>query len=842
MKDSLKEKGLQEEIASLRRRMEELERCGKAVSSSGEACSCEVFEFAMDGIFIIDLKGRYIDVNPAGCKMFGYRKEEFLSSDIRLLLFPEDVERSFKLGERDWRHGAFIPDYRMRRKDGSEAWVELTVKPFKRGGEDLVLGIKRDVTGRKKAQDGLLKTREELERKVKERTAELTEINSALGEEVKKRKSAEDTLKALIEGTSSVTGEEFLRSLVRHLASVLKINYAFIGELCGENKVRTLALWAGEDFAENIEYRTAKTPCEDAAQKACCRHSEKARDLYPEDKLLADMGIESYIGVPLFNSEKKPIGILVAMDNKPMPAEPDHCGILQIFAARASLELQRKKAEERLTESERKFRSMAENLPIGVSITNEAGDFLEANPALWNMFGYGSKEEFLKVNVSVLYVNPEDRRVCVELIKMGAGKDLEVRCRRKNGAEFLGSLTSVSQTSGENEARFISIFQDVTERKKIEAELLKAQKLDSIGVLAGGIAHDFNNLLLGILGNVSIAKNCLRPGDKAFELLDRVENAALRSKDLTKQLLTFSRGGEPLTEPSHIEQLIRDSASLVLRGTDVSCKFLFPRDLWPVEIDQGQIAQVINNIILNARQAMPSGGTVTVSAENIEAWAGPPLPLKSGSCVKIAIKDRGMGMPKKVLSKIFDPFFTTKKKASGLGLAISYSIIKKHRGHIGAESKPGEGSSFHIYLPSAHNEAEPESAQISQARRGKVLVMDDEDFVREVSGEMLELLGYTAGFAKNGEEAVELFRRAKEAGEPFDAVILDLTVPEGMGGKEALAKLIEMDPEVRAIVSSGYSKDPIMSEYHKHGFKGVIAKPYTVPEFGRAVNSVLAKR
>ncbi len=1090
------EKGLKEEIESLRRRLSEIERCGKP-GSPNEACYCEIFRSAMDGMFIIDLTGRYVDVNPAGCRMFGYAEEEFLSSDIRLVLFPEDVEAAFKRGEKSWRHGAFVPESRMRKKDGSEIWVELTVKPFKSNGKDLVLRIKREITSRKKAQESLLRTREELEREVIERTAELTGMNAALEEEIKRRKGAEEMLKALIEGTSSVTGEEFLRSLARHLASTLKLHYAFVGELSGEGKdrVRTRVLWAGDGFAENFEYELANSPCEKVINTGLCCYPENVSALFPEDRLLAEMGIESYIGVPLLDAGNDPIGILVAMDTRPLSIEPDPCGIFRIFALRASLELQRqraeesrkkstemlqsiidnsmaiiylkdgngrymlvnklyetlfhikkeqvagktdydvfpkemadkfrendrrvleagrpfefeesalhpdgkihtyismkftipsipgavcgisaditerkaaeealraseeklkeaqeigrignweydlvkdkrywsdevfrifglskedlrsyaslesylkfvhpddvedvkrttqeafknknpyaldyriilpdgsvrtvhsqgrvffgkdgapvrmsgtvqditerKRAEDRLAESEKKFRDLIESLPIGVSVTNEAGDFLEANTAICRIFGFGSKEELKKFTVPSLYVNPEDRGVSVEMIKVGAAREIEIRCKRKNGAEFLGSFTSVSQTSADGEPLFISILQDVTDRKKIEAELLKAPKLDSIGVLAGGIAHDFNNLLLGVLGNVSIAKDYLKPGDKAFELLDKVENAALRSKDLTKQLLTFSRGGEPLTEPSHIEQLIRDSAGLVLRGTDVSCKFLFPRNLWPVEADQGQLAQVINNIILNARQAMPGGGAITVSADNAVMDSVTALPLKPGEYVKITVKDRGIGMTKKVLGKVFDPFFTTRKKASGLGLAISYSIIKKHRGHIAAESKAGEGSSFSIYLPSALEQSLTEGARKNSAHRGKVLVMDDEQMVRDVSGDMLELLGYKAEFAGTGEEAVELFKKAKEAGSPFDAVILDLTVPDGMGGKDALKLLLEMDPNVRAIVSSGYSKDPIMSEYHKHGFKGVIAKPYTVPEFGRVINAVLADR
>jgi CheY-like chemotaxis protein len=381
--------------------------------------------------------------------------------------------------------------------------------------------------------------------------------------------------------------------------------------------------------------------------------------------------------------------------------------------------------------------------------------------------------------------------------------------------------------------------QDVTEHRKMETEILKAQKLDSIGVLAGGIAHDFNNLLLGVLGNVSVAKTYCRPGEKVAEMLDEIEKAALRTKGLTRQLLTFSKGGQPVKEPVAMEQIARDTAHIVLRGSSVNCGYSFPDGLWPVEADQGQLSQALNNIILNSMQSMPDGGDVKISAENIEVAEGAPMPLKPGRYVKTTVEDRGFGIPVKLLSKVFDPFFTTKQKASGLGLAVTYSIIKKHQGHIGIDSEPGEGTSVHVYLPAAKADPAGKEKDMICKGSGRVLVMDDEELVRDVASEMLNVLGYEAEFAVEGKEAVELFSAARAEGRPFDLVILDLTVPGGMGGKETMQKLMEIDPKVRAIVSSGYSKDMILSEYKKFGFSGVIAKPYRVSEFSAAVKSAL---
>lgn len=327
---------------------------------------------------------------------------------------------------------------------------------------------------------------------------------------------------------------------------------------------------------------------------------------------------------------------------------------------------------------------------------------------------------------------------------------------------------------------------DITERKRMEEELFKARKLESLGDLAGGIAHDFNNLLLGILGNVSVAKNMVRPDDRVFDMLDQVEKAATRAKGLSRQILTFSRGGEPVREAASIGDLLRNSAAAVLKGSNSRCEFGLPEDLWAADVDEGQAGHVFNNILLNAVQSMPDGGVISIEAVNFVMAGDNSLPLKEGGYVRVAIKDTGCGIPEKDIGRIFDPFFTTRQKASGLGLALSYSIVKKHDGYICAKSKQGKGTVFYVYLPAAQKEAcverpgEPEKYVTGKHR---ILVMDDEELVRDVMEAMLGNLGFEASFALNGAEAVGLFRKAKESGRPFDAVILDLTVPGGMEGR-----------------------------------------------------------
>ncbi|MFC1841419.1 ATP-binding protein, partial [Thermodesulfobacteriota bacterium] len=369
--------------------------------------------------------------------------------------------------------------------------------------------------------------------------------------------------------------------------------------------------------------------------------------------------------------------------------------------------------------------------------------------------------------------------------------------------------------------------------------LLRTQKLESVGVLAGGIAHDFNNILTTILGNISLARMKVTPDNELFDLLGEAETASAKAQMLTKQLLTFAKGGVPVKEIALIKDIIKESATFVLRGSKSICEFLIAEDLWPMEIDVGQINQVINNIVINANQAMPNGGTIQVAAENLIIEHRHDLPIKPGRYIKISITDQGAGIPEKHLLNIFDPYFTTKQKGSGLGLASSYSIIKKHDGHITVESRLGIGTTFQIYLP-ASDKAVPEKDQIGLIKgQGRILMMDDEAPLKKMIGRMLKNLGYESEFAQDGAEVIRMFKEAKKAGKPYDAVILDLTIPGGMGGKESIDELLKIDPEIKAIVSSGYSDDPVLSNFQDYGFKGMMPKPFESHLLSKVLHEVL---
>jgi two-component system cell cycle sensor histidine kinase/response regulator CckA len=470
-----------------------------------------------------------------------------------------------------------------------------------------------------------------------------------------------------------------------------------------------------------------------------------------------------------------------------------------------------------------------------------------------------NEKKIVKVNPAILELLKFSRKDLVgyKLSEVGIFKDrelLETAYQNVNNYGFV-FFENIQVESKEGERILTELYlidrakliqcniRDITERKKLEEDMLKSQKLESIGLLAGGIAHDFNNLLTAILGNINLAKMSINMESGAYRYLEAANKASDRAGQLTQQLLTFSQGGTAKKKPESIAKIIKESDILALSGSGIKTEFDIPENLWPVEVDESQINQMFFNIITNAKQASPEGGTIKIKAENTILEKN-KISLKSGNYVKISIEDNGVGISKDNISKIFDPYFTTKQKGKGIGLAVAYSIAKKHNGYITVVSTLGVGTTFILYFPASDDKIiiKKKEKKKSLKGKGRLLIMDDEEMVRDVLGKLLKKLGYEVGYAADGAEAIKMYITAKQSEQPFAAVIMDLTIPGGMGGKIAIRKLKEIDPKVKAIVASGYSNDPIMANFNAYGFEAAISKPYTIMEIGKILREVLVKK
>ncbi|OGQ95597.1 MAG: hypothetical protein A2521_07925 [Deltaproteobacteria bacterium RIFOXYD12_FULL_57_12] len=505
---------------------------------------------------------------------------------------------------------------------------------------------------------------------------------------------------------------------------------------------------------------------------------------------------------------------------------------------------ERTQIEAALRESEERYRDLFESASDLIQIIDRQGRLLYVNRAWRQTLGY-TVAEVATLNLYDI-IAPQRRLECFDLMKNLAENNssfvLETEFIAKNGA-VIQVEGSFSSRDGKGEVAAVrSIFREVTDRKRLEEERIRHQKLESLGMLAGGIAHDFNNILMVIMGNLNLASRSLSEDDPIRKHLLATEKATLRARDLTLQLLTFAKGGAPIRRTTSIAALLRDSTEFVSHGANVKCVLELADDLQPVNADAGQLGQVVQNLVLNAFQAMPHGGVATISARNRVISEHDRLPLKNGHYVEILVQDQGPGIPAQDIPRLFDPYFTTKAKGQGLGLAVVHSIVTKHDGLITVQSIPGEGSVFFVFLPVATRVESidgPGTGDVLMQGQGRILLMDDDPQVRTVAAEMLAVIGYEVEQTEDGVEALDSYQKARNEGRPFAAVIMDLTIPGGMGGKEAVQKLLALDPVARVVVSSGYANDPIMADFTKYGFRAVVPKPYRIEGLSRVLHSVL---
>lgn len=535
---------------------------------------------------------------------------------------------------------------------------------------------------------------------------------------------------------------------------------------------------------------------------------------------------------------------------------------LHVVEARNALELRVEERTSDLVSAKKALAEEKEQLTVtlrsigdGVITTDMNGTIVLINKVAEQLTGWSYEEAAGKPLSEIFYIiNEETRKQCDnpadKVLKSGRNITLAnhtILISRDGSERSIADSGAPIRNQHSEIIGVVLVFRDVTEKLKSEQELANIEKLKSVGLLAGGIAHDFNNILVAILGNINLALQHTKVDNEAHILLQKAEKATLRASDLTQQLLTFAKGGEPIKELALIQEIIEESSNFVLRGSNVRCDYKWDADLWAVEIDQGQISQVIQNVVINANQAMPEGGVIHIRGVNISHDESLKLDLPPRKYIKITINDSGPGIKRSQLDKIFDPYFTTKKTGSGLGLAVSHSIISKHEGRMLAESEPGKGSTFTIYLPAEIVQV-PHPVSVAPKKDPKkqngpghfrIMVMDDDEMVQSVSNDMLTHLGYEVILANHGEEAMALFKEGLENNAPIDLIIMDLTIPGGMGGQEAVEKIHAIDPHTKIVVSSGYSNDPIMANYKAYGFLAAVTKPFQLQDLKNVMHRLL---
>ncbi len=501
--------------------------------------------------------------------------------------------------------------------------------------------------------------------------------------------------------------------------------------------------------------------------------------------------------------------------------------------------------EEELRIATLRYQTLVKNLPVAAYTTNSHGYVASANPAMVRMFQAESVEDIYGTPVWKRYKNPEDRAFFLEQMqKRGKVDNYEMELVRGDGTPFWASVSANATLDHAGQIQTIDgIIRDISSTKALEIEMRKAQKLESIGVLAGGLAHDFNNIMTAVMGNISLARVYASGDHRVQGKLEKAEKASLRVSELTGQLLTFSKGGQPVRKITDIQGVLRKVGSRTATFSKVELVYDLPDDLWAVNIDEAQIVQVVNHLVTNAIQSMPRGGTIEISAMNESSGESNKQPLEPGHYIKISVKDGGSGIPVEIQGRIFDPFFTTKSKESGLGLAVVYSIVKNHGGRVTVESEAGKGSVFAFYLPASEKAVKQEEKTSpvleGYSKQTKILVMDDEESVLEVVSEILQQNGYRTGTATDGIEAFRLYREAVIAEDKFDILIMDITVPGGVGGVEAIRMIHELDPSAIAIVASGYANNTVMANFKDFGFVASITKPFGIDTLLNSIHDVL---
>ncbi|MFC1513241.1 PAS domain S-box protein [Thermodesulfobacteriota bacterium] len=685
--------------------------------------------------------------------------------------------------------------------------------------------LEKEIDRRREAEEQLQQAHDTLETRVQDRTAELIHVVEELHNEIIERELIEKNLSQSEEKYRKIYNAPNDAIIIHDTATgaLIDVNQAML-RMFDYNYQEALQLKIGDISAGKAPYTEAE------AQKLLQNAVKYGPQLF-EWRCKKKNG-------ELFWAE-------VSLKYTKIMADKFVISVTRDITAR-------KVAEERLSEERERLAVTLRSIGDGVITTDTSGRVVLLNKVAEELTGWSQQKATGQPLATVFnIINQTTRKPCenpVDLI-LASGKIIGLANHTvlisKDGQERI--IADSGAPIRDLQSRIIGavlVFRDTTEQVMMERELLKAKKLESVGLLAGGIAHDFNNILMAILGNLTLAIQFIEKDNKAFTLLTQVEKATQRAKRLTQQLLTFAKGGEPVKETASIQEIIIDSADFILHGSKIACNYQMDDDLWLVDIDKGQMSQVIQNLIINADHAMPDRGTITIVGNNIQQLDDKDILLPPDKkYVKITISDTGSGIAEDILEKIFDPYFTTKKEGSGLGLATTYSIISKHDGNISVASEPGQGTTFTIYLPASSGKVtsiidDDETPTLIGGLR-KVLIMDDEEMIRDLAQSIFTHLGFEVILAEDGDKAVQIYQQAMAEKVNIDLTIMDLTIPGGMGGKEAVQKFLEVNPDAKVVVSSGYSNDPILAHYQDYGFKAALIKPYDLKELTKIVNNLL---
>jgi len=810
-------RGILQDVTDARKARRDLTR--------SEAMHRSLFQNAGDALFVMEGE-RFIDCNKATERIFGVDRETVLNARPWELSPPAQPSGGSSRELAMQRIRAALEGrpqfftWTHRRGDGTDFPAEVSLVRVELGDRTLVQARVHDITRRQQVLDEL---------SARERVLEAVSVASTLFlSSIPWRDSIEEVLDRIARATDSA-------------AAMLLVGNGDAGPVF----VSPGAPPAAREMVRALEESPDPGPAAKLARRdgpfsgTCERLPKGLSDLLEEC-------CESCLAMPV-KVAGRPWGCLLLTSSRsgafPHPVV-DACAIAaRLVSAAVSAE----RFRNRLATEKEKLEVTLSAIEDAVITTDFSGNVLFFNLAAEDLTDIPLRTATGKSMLDCMTLLERDSRERLSwqrIARLGTGSLEEayprtIECTFSQGSEHTRSMRlSVRCLSGPSEG-FVIILRDTTWERRLAEEKASAQRLESLGVLAGGIAHDFNNFLTAILSGLELSKLHSDP-DSNREILGEVERAAVSARGLTRQLLTFSRGGAPVARPMRITDMIRDTAGFVLSGTNCEMRFRAEDGLWPVQADEAQISQVVNNLVLNSRQAMPSGGTISIRLGNQRVNGEGDFPLSAGNYVRIEIEDQGTGIPENMLPRIFDPYFTTKGEGSGLGLATTHSIVARHGGHIDVASTPGRGTCFTILLPAADSKPQEKVGTPPESPlEGRVLLMDDDRSVLTTASQLIEAMGCAVEKATEGREAIEAYEAALEGGSPFDAVIMDLTVQGGMGGAAAASEIVKMDPTARLVVSSGYSNDPVMSDYADYGFVDCIAKPYTMKELHALLSRVL---